>query len=132
MRRSALLCLLFCLCAGMAMAATGSVETSAIPYKQATEADGMIGRVVGALVIVALIGVAAATLIRRFLPGFVAVTTKPGNALQVTHRQRLTPNSHLIVVAYRKEELLLVEGPQGVQLLRTSPLAPEHWEQVND
>ncbi|MGQ5524414.1 flagellar biosynthetic protein FliO [Chitinimonas sp. PSY-7] len=131
MRRSGLFCLFLCLFAGTVMAATGSVEGAAIPFKQTTEVDGMIGRVVGALVLVALVGVAAAVLIRRFLPGFAAIKGKPSTALQVTHRQRLTPNSQLIVVTYHQEELLLVEGPQGVQLLRTTPLAPESGEQGN-
>ncbi|PHV12866.1 hypothetical protein CSQ89_03480 [Chitinimonas sp. BJB300] len=114
------------------MAATGAAEGTAIPFKQATEVDNLVGRIIGALVLVALIGIAIAVLIRRFLPGFAAAVGKPGEALQVKHRMRLTPSSQLIVVAYRQEELLLVEGPQGVQLLRTTPLTPESGEQGND
>lgn len=95
---------------------------SAIPFKQAAQTDDLAARVIGALVLVSLIGIAIAVLIRRFLPGLGTRLGRPGDTLQIKQRIRMTASSQLVIVTYRQEELLLAEGPQGVQLLRATPL----------
>ncbi|MEH6461578.1 flagellar biosynthetic protein FliO [Chitinimonas sp. JJ19] len=99
-------------------------EPAAIPYKQAPAVDELMMRLVGGLVLVAVVGLGIALLIRRFLPGLRII---PGQtaALQVMQRTRVSATNQLVVVRYGDEELLLAEGPQGVQLLKSRPYAPE-------
>ena len=91
---------------------------AAIPYKQSPPTEDLLIKVVGGLLIASLAGIGLALAVRRFLPGIAS--NLPGKrSVVVKEKIRLSATSQLIVVQADDEELLLAEGPQGVQLLRS-------------
>ncbi|WP_139798866.1 flagellar biosynthetic protein FliO [Andreprevotia lacus] len=91
---------------------------AAIPYKQASVSDAdLLSRMLGAFLIIALIALAAAWALRHRWPAALGAAKGQKAVLRVLQRTRVSATNSLVVVVYRGEELLLAEGPQGLQLL---------------
>lgn len=114
-----------CLGAPVAQGASVSVPDSPeqrIPFKKSDDAiGGVLGRVVGSLVIVALVGVGVVYLLKRYLPSLYHPTFAGASRIKVVEIRRLTPKTTLFLIEIDGAHLLLGQHGDRIATLYERP-----------
>lgn len=98
----------------------GATESTAprIPFKSGDDTfGGGILRVLGSLVAVALLGVGAVYLLKRYLPSLYHPTFAGSSRIKVVEIRRLTPKTTLFLVELDGVRLLLGQHNDGITTL---------------
>lgn len=116
-----------CLCAPLAQGASVSVPDSTeqrIPFKKSDDTiGGMLGRVVGSLVVVAILGVGVVYLLKRYLPSLYHPTFAGASRINVLEIRRLTPKTTLFLIEVDGAHLLLGQHGDRITTLYERPNA---------
>jgi flagellar biogenesis protein FliO len=105
-----------------APAATARSEEARIPYKTSSDSDGvgLVTRVIGGFVVVALLALASVYILKRYFPSFYVHSVGPAKQIRVIEIRRLTARTTLFLVEVDGARLLLAQsGDQVVNLHKT-------------
>ncbi|MDK2125133.1 flagellar biosynthetic protein FliO [Parachitinimonas caeni] len=100
----------------------------AAPFKNEPGAGELLLRAVGGLVFAGLAAFGAALVIRKVAPN-LSFGNRNKRQIRIVESVRLSAKSQLILVQLADEELLLSEGEQGVQVLRSRAIDQPRQEE---
>lgn len=111
---------------GNAPTSASTREEARIPFKASTDSDGtgVIMRVLGGFIVVALLALAVVYALKRYFPSFYVHSVGDAKRIHVLETRRLTPRTTLFVVEVDGTRLLLAQsGDRIVNLHKTSTSA---------
>jgi flagellar biogenesis protein FliO len=93
-----------------------------IPFKQSEQsAGGLALRVFGGLIVVALMGVGAVYVLKRYLPTVYRSAVTDTARIKLVEVRRLTPKTTLFLVELDGVSLLLGDSGDGLTVLHQAP-----------